>query len=176
MTCEYPLLVFPQAHSAHVVAMDIDSTSTLLASGLSGTEHHTVSVPQYGVGSVTPVHHGSVGNVTQKYHGSVDYVTPVHYCSEGNVTPVHHSSVGDVTPVHHGSVGNVTPVYHGSVGDVTPVLHSSIGVTYTHILWWFGSHRCLPPPSGASDGSIKVWDCYKQYCTHNFKGSGGVVR
>ena len=111
--CEYPLLVFPQAHSAHVVAMDMDFTSTLLASGLSGAEHHIVSVPQYGVGSVTPVHHGSVVNATPVYHGSV-----------GNVTPVHHGSVGIITPVHYGSVGNVTPVHHGSVGRVT----------HTHIL------------------------------------------
>ena len=29
--------------------------------------------------------------------------------------------------------------------------------------------------TGGSDGTIKVWDLVQQYCTHNFKGSTGVV-
>ena len=29
---------------------------------------------------------------------------------------------------------------------------------------------------GSSDSTIKVWDIIKQYYTHNFKGSSGVVR
>ena len=29
--------------------------------------------------------------------------------------------------------------------------------------------------AGSSDGSIKVWDCRQQYCTHNLTGSVGVV-
>ena len=29
--------------------------------------------------------------------------------------------------------------------------------------------------TGGSDGTIKVWDLIQQYCTHNFKGSTGVV-
>ena len=29
--------------------------------------------------------------------------------------------------------------------------------------------------TGGSDGTIKVWDLVRQYCTHNFKGSSGVV-
>ncbi|XP_032834500.2 transducin beta-like protein 3 isoform X1 [Petromyzon marinus] len=29
--------------------------------------------------------------------------------------------------------------------------------------------------TGSSDATIKVWDIVKQYCTHNFRGSSGVV-
>lgn len=29
--------------------------------------------------------------------------------------------------------------------------------------------------TGASDGSVKVWDAAKGYCTHVFKGHGGVI-
>lgn len=29
--------------------------------------------------------------------------------------------------------------------------------------------------TGSSDSSIKVWDCKKQFCTHNFRGSNGMV-
>uniref|UniRef100_S4RJG5 Transducin beta like 3 n=1 Tax=Petromyzon marinus TaxID=7757 RepID=S4RJG5_PETMA len=29
--------------------------------------------------------------------------------------------------------------------------------------------------AGSSDATIKVWDIVKQYCTHNFRGSSGVV-
>lgn len=29
--------------------------------------------------------------------------------------------------------------------------------------------------TGGSDGTVKVWDLINQYCTHNFKGSQGVV-
>ena len=28
---------------------------------------------------------------------------------------------------------------------------------------------------GSTDSSIKVWDATKHYCTHNLRGSGGVV-
>lgn len=30
--------------------------------------------------------------------------------------------------------------------------------------------------SGATDGSLKVWDISRQYCTHNLKGGSGVYR
>ena len=30
--------------------------------------------------------------------------------------------------------------------------------------------------SGATDGSLKVWDITRQYCTHNLKGGSGVYR
>ena len=30
--------------------------------------------------------------------------------------------------------------------------------------------------AGSSDSTVKVWDIIKQYYTHNFKGSQGVVR
>ncbi|XP_078482482.1 transducin beta-like protein 3 [Ciona intestinalis] len=29
--------------------------------------------------------------------------------------------------------------------------------------------------TGGSDGTIKVWDMIRQYCTHNFRGSPGIV-
>ena len=29
---------------------------------------------------------------------------------------------------------------------------------------------------GSSDSTVKVWDIIKQYYTHNFKGSQGVVK
>ena len=29
--------------------------------------------------------------------------------------------------------------------------------------------------SGSSDGIIKVWDCERQYCTHNLRDYSGVV-
>lgn len=31
-------------------------------------------------------------------------------------------------------------------------------------------------PAGGCDGTIKLWDVVKQYCTHNLKGSSGVVQ
>ncbi len=30
--------------------------------------------------------------------------------------------------------------------------------------------------SGGTDGSLKVWDIRRQYCTHNLKGGSGVYR
>uniref|UniRef100_A0A4W6DVA9 Transducin beta like 3 n=1 Tax=Lates calcarifer TaxID=8187 RepID=A0A4W6DVA9_LATCA len=30
--------------------------------------------------------------------------------------------------------------------------------------------------TGGCDGTIKIWDVVKQYCTHNLKGSSGVVQ
>ena len=30
--------------------------------------------------------------------------------------------------------------------------------------------------TGSSDSTIKLWDIVQQYCTHNLKGSQGVVR
>ncbi|CDQ97596.1 unnamed protein product [Oncorhynchus mykiss] len=30
--------------------------------------------------------------------------------------------------------------------------------------------------TGGCDGTIKLWDVVKQYCTHNLKGSSGVVQ
>lgn len=30
--------------------------------------------------------------------------------------------------------------------------------------------------AGGCDGTIKLWDVVKQYCTHNLKGSSGVVQ
>lgn len=41
---------------------------------------------------------------------------------------------------------------------------------------------CLPEcfcarwTAGGCDGTIKIWDVVKQYCTHNLKGSSGVVQ
>ncbi len=29
--------------------------------------------------------------------------------------------------------------------------------------------------AGSSNGTVNVWDCAKQYCTHNFRGSKGIV-
>ena len=29
---------------------------------------------------------------------------------------------------------------------------------------------------GSTDSTIKIWDIVKQYCTHNFRGSQGVVQ
>jgi len=48
--------------------------------------------------------------------------------------------------------------------------------THTHTL----THTCTPTHThntyvGSSDGAIKVWDCVKQYCTHNLHGSKGIV-
>ena len=41
--------------------------------------------------------------------------------------------------------------------------------THTH------THTHTHIPIGSSDGTIKVWDCEKQYCTHNLHGSKGIV-
>lgn len=30
--------------------------------------------------------------------------------------------------------------------------------------------------SGSTDGSIRVWDTHRGFCTHNFKENGGIVR
>lgn len=30
--------------------------------------------------------------------------------------------------------------------------------------------------SGGTDGTLKVWDIRRQYCTHNLKGGSGVYR
>ena len=37
------------------------------------------------------------------------------------------------------------------------------------------SLHCPTLPLGSTDGSIKVWDCRGYYCTHNLRGSSGVV-
>lgn len=29
--------------------------------------------------------------------------------------------------------------------------------------------------TGSTDSTVKVWDCTKNYCTHNLRGSKGVV-
>ena len=29
--------------------------------------------------------------------------------------------------------------------------------------------------AGSTDSTVKVWDCTKNYCTHNFRGSKGMV-
>ena len=35
---------------------------------------------------------------------------------------------------------------------------------------------CIHTPTpGSTDSTVKLWDCTKNYCTHNFRGSKGVV-